>query len=200
MTPNRTTETFRGFDGPMTPWDHAQTGTTYAPGVVFYTTGGHGGFQLSEERIKAMPHPLAHLGTFAGRGWYEEDCDWVLVAVSFHELFDDYEIYCAVHQLLGGNRPVYMDGVDVWLESPAAQPLRERVNAIAVANADRFQLAGLSYVGGVCTCRAVTLKRDRVLTFEMRDCPPSGRFFTRADVEAMGAAVKMDRRKEDAAA
>jgi hypothetical protein len=34
-----------------------------------------------------MPEPYRAVPTFAGGNWYEEDCDWALVALSFPELF-----------------------------------------------------------------------------------------------------------------
>jgi len=34
-----------------------------------------------------MPGPLRHFQPFAGANWYEEDCDWCIVALAFPEFF-----------------------------------------------------------------------------------------------------------------
>ena len=47
---------------------------------------GHGGFHLSTER-NAKVHPLLRKDT----PWYEEDCEWAIVAISFPDLFTAYE-------------------------------------------------------------------------------------------------------------
>ncbi|OYX62661.1 hypothetical protein U8326_14060 [Tsuneonella sp. CC-YZS046] len=69
-----------------TPWGGSQGGVVYAEGVVFHHTAGHGGFNLDEARNAAMPAALR-----IEPGWYEEDCDWAMVAFGFPELFTAYE-------------------------------------------------------------------------------------------------------------
>lgn len=69
-----------------TPWGGSQLATVYAEGVVAHMTAGHGGFHLSAER-NAKIHPLLRKDT----PWYEEDCEWAIVAISFPDLFTAYE-------------------------------------------------------------------------------------------------------------
>lgn len=69
-----------------TPWGPTQGATLYAEGILFHSTAGHGGFQLSAEH-NARVHPSLR----AADGFYEEDCDWAAVAQAFPELFTDYE-------------------------------------------------------------------------------------------------------------
>lgn len=69
-----------------TPWGGSQTAVIYAEGVVAHTTAGHGGFHLSADRNVKI-HPLLRKGS----PWYEEDCEWAIVAISFPELFTGYE-------------------------------------------------------------------------------------------------------------
>jgi hypothetical protein len=69
-----------------TPWGGSQTAVIYAEGVVAHMTAGHGGFHLSSDRI-ARVHPLMRKEV----PWYEEDCEWAIVAISFPELFTGYE-------------------------------------------------------------------------------------------------------------
>ena len=69
-----------------TPWGGSQMAVIYAEGVVAHMTSGHGGFHLSEDR-NAKIHLLLRNET----PWYEEDCEWAIVAISFPHLFTDYE-------------------------------------------------------------------------------------------------------------
>jgi hypothetical protein len=87
-----------------TPWGHPDTVTEIAPGIVFYSTPSHGGFWLSPERVAAMPKPLRDFvpfgGSQAGPGrWFEEDCDWSVVALSFPQFFKPEDIDVALKTL-----------------------------------------------------------------------------------------------------
>lgn len=74
----------------QTPWGVSQTSTIYAEGVESHSTAGHGGFKLSVER-NARVHPLLRVKD----GWYEEDCAWAIVAITFSDLFTGFERRCA---------------------------------------------------------------------------------------------------------
>ncbi len=69
-----------------TPWGGSQIAVIYAEGVVSHSTAGHGGFHLSADR-NGKVYPLLRKDT----PWYEEDCEWAIVALSFPELFTGYE-------------------------------------------------------------------------------------------------------------
>lgn len=69
-----------------TPWGASQMAVIYADGVVAHSTAGHGGIHLSPDR-NAKIHPLLRKDA----PWYEEDCEWAIVAISFPELFTGYE-------------------------------------------------------------------------------------------------------------
>lgn len=69
-----------------TPWGTSQGATTYADGVECHSTAGHGGFKLSASRNRKV-HSLLR----ADGGWYEEDCAWAIVAITFPELFTGLE-------------------------------------------------------------------------------------------------------------
>jgi hypothetical protein len=73
-----------------TPWGAAQGATAYAEGIVEYATASHGGFHLSPVRNAAVHPTLRSEG-----GWYEEDCDWAAVAITFPDLFTGFERRCA---------------------------------------------------------------------------------------------------------
>ncbi|OHV86012.1 DUF7007 domain-containing protein [Mesorhizobium sp. ORS 3428] len=76
--------------GANTPWGVSQGGTLYAEGVTAYSTAGHGGFRLSAERNRKVHTMLRSAG-----GWYEEDAEWAIVAMTFPHLFTAFERRCA---------------------------------------------------------------------------------------------------------
>lgn len=69
-----------------TPWGASQGATIYAKGVVFHTTAGHGGFELCVER-NARVHPVLRRDS----GFYEEDAEWAIVALTFPDLFTVFD-------------------------------------------------------------------------------------------------------------
>jgi hypothetical protein len=70
-----------------TPWGPSQGAVRYGEGVVFHSTSGHGGFQLSAGR-NAKVHPLLR----DGAGCYEEDAAWAAVATAWPDLFTALEL------------------------------------------------------------------------------------------------------------
>ena len=70
-----------------TPWGSSQHQKKVTEGIVFYDTASHGGYKLSNEKINEMPAELKNIKPWAGAGWYEEDCDWSIVVLSFPEFF-----------------------------------------------------------------------------------------------------------------
>ena len=68
-----------------TPWGAPQDQEVIADGIILVTTASHGGIWLSPARVQQMP--LAYRKTFAGGPWFEEDCDWAMVAVTFPNYF-----------------------------------------------------------------------------------------------------------------
>ncbi len=73
-----------------TPWGGSQLATIYAEGVVSHETSGHGGFHLSSDRNLQVDAAVR-----SATGWYEEDCEWAIVALTFPDLFTGYERRCA---------------------------------------------------------------------------------------------------------
>lgn len=69
--------------GSRTPWGSAQFVKDIAEGIQVVNTAGHGGIKLDRKRQSEMPKVLRREG-----GWYEEDCEWALVAVGLPQHFD----------------------------------------------------------------------------------------------------------------
>jgi hypothetical protein len=87
-----------------TPWGIPQTTTEIAPGIFAYTTASHGGYWLSSERVMTMPKCLREFVPFGGPQsgpgrWFEEDCDWSVVALAFPQFFPDDAISAALKTL-----------------------------------------------------------------------------------------------------
>lgn len=70
-----------------TPWGHADYTETIAPGIISVSTPSHGGIKLNKER-QAQLLPEAGLHNFnRSLEWWEEDCDWAVVYLSFAQEF-----------------------------------------------------------------------------------------------------------------
>ncbi|MCC8956033.1 hypothetical protein H8B02_22150 [Bradyrhizobium sp. Pear77] len=81
---------FEVYSHAHTPWGASQGATVYAEGVEQHSTAGHGGFKLSAEENRKVHPSLRSTG-----GWYEEDCEWAIVAITFPHLFTTFERCCA---------------------------------------------------------------------------------------------------------
>ena len=68
--------------GSKTPWGKAQTIKVVTPGIISVTTSSHGGLKVS----KALNDTIPAAGRKAN-GWYEEDCEWAIVALCFPAAF-----------------------------------------------------------------------------------------------------------------
>lgn len=67
-----------------TPWGTAQSENTIAEGVTVVTTAGHGGIKLDAARNAKVHKAWRQKG-----GWYEEDAEWAIVALTFPNLFPE---------------------------------------------------------------------------------------------------------------
>ncbi len=69
-----------------TPWGEAQVAYYYAWGIVRYNTAGHGGFHVSAGLLRKMAEDMRG-DAYSPLGWFEEDCAWCLVVLSFPDKF-----------------------------------------------------------------------------------------------------------------
>jgi hypothetical protein len=67
----------------FTPWGTSDSSKKHADGVVEVSTPSHGGFHLDPER-----NAKVHAAWRDKGGWYEEDCEWAIVALTFPDLFE----------------------------------------------------------------------------------------------------------------
>jgi hypothetical protein len=71
-----------------TPWGPAQIVTALLPGQVFsVTTAGHGGIYVTGAALDRIPAEWRAATWTKSPNWYEEDCDWAIVARFLPELF-----------------------------------------------------------------------------------------------------------------
>lgn len=112
-----------------TPWGGAQCATVYAEGIIEYATASHGGFHLSPERNAAVHPTLRSEG-----GWYEEDCGWAAVAITFPGLFTAFERRCA-ETTLKDWFPDAWEAISEAVLGPGDSYLKDR-RAFAITHAD----------------------------------------------------------------
>lgn len=124
-----------------TPWGTSQWEKRYAPGVVFYDTASHGGFEIAADVHAKWPAPLRNFKTFAGGRWYEEDCDYGIVVLAMPELFELGTLEATVRSKIGDER------LSAFFESDRGRKLVARANAWR----DEQAANGTYYAGGGCT-------------------------------------------------
>ena len=65
-----------------TPWGVAHDINPVCEGVDFLSTPSHGGYRLSEEKNRKVKQEYRD-----PTGFYEEDCEWAFVCVTYPEIF-----------------------------------------------------------------------------------------------------------------
>ena len=94
------------------PWGEIQHQDVIADGIDMIMTAGHGGILLSPTRHSVVKHKFPKFKTFAGGPWYEEDCDVVIVILTFPEVFkvDAVEQAKAIYE----KDKTYFEGEEEW--------------------------------------------------------------------------------------
>lgn len=88
------------------PWGAVQEQTMMAPGIYSVSTPSHGGIFVEPElwntmKVKSTP--------YSQDGWFEEDCDWALVALAFPYAFSAEDVALAKRMATTG----YFSGMEV---------------------------------------------------------------------------------------
>ena len=144
-TADRARDGARRFLFTSSPWGSIQHRTEIAPGIVSVTTAGHGGIWLSPDRQAVVAAAFPGFVPFVGEGaWYEEDCDWAIVALIFHQFFDEGSTIVAA---IGTARSSRWVEVVKWLDSPSGNVVRGRAEAWTEANRDAWQPGGMGSSG-----------------------------------------------------
>jgi hypothetical protein len=69
-----------------TPWGTADSWKAFGEGITFYGTPEHGGFHVRHHLNVQIPDYMRRRG-----GWYEEDCEWSIIATVFPDRFSSKE-------------------------------------------------------------------------------------------------------------
>ena len=82
-----------------TPWGMGKITEHYSEDLDFVSTPSHGGFKVGQSLLKAIPIEWrqASFNRQGIRGWFEEDCDWCMVALSFPGFFSPDQLKAAQH-------------------------------------------------------------------------------------------------------
>lgn len=100
-----------------TPWGISDASEKVAFGIMYYVTPGHGGYHLSQGRLKQMPRELLvsdnpYFQRLIENGWFEEDCEWARVALAFPQFFSA-DVVEHAHEL---GRLYFPSAYSVWLQ------------------------------------------------------------------------------------
>lgn len=173
---------------PVTPWGEADHVEHIADGITRYSTPGHGGYGLSAARLASMPPALRAVPTWAGRGWYEEDVDWALVALAFPDHFDDRALHHAILTVTAKDSSI--GAASGWIENtPEGRTLKLRAARWVEEHADHYEPGAMSTSGKGWRISAHRIGGGRSLLIDFPEgvYPPS--LFTEADARAMGGQV-----------
>ena len=107
--------------GKWTPWGPTQDATEFAPGIVFHSTAGHGGFHLDRDAMRRFRKAIPDFHTFAGGSWFEEDCDACAVVLVFPEVFDSVAVENCENQVRNWTASDYFAPVARWLKAKEAR-------------------------------------------------------------------------------
>ncbi len=128
-----------------TPWGSSQTQTRVAEGITRHSTASHGGYFLDARRWAQFREMMPTVKLWAGDQWFEEDCDWALVALAFPDCFTSEDVHHAVASVLHGDDK---DGRKTWLQTdPQGLACMVISAAFVNENATKWQAGSMSTGG-----------------------------------------------------
>lgn len=71
-----------------TPWGYADSEKEIGGGIISVSTPSHGGLFVPPLVFNTMPAELK-CNVYGEGTWFEEDCEWALVALAFPQYFED---------------------------------------------------------------------------------------------------------------
>lgn len=164
-----------------TPWGAAQSREEVFPGCWSIGTSSHGGYYVAPEVLAQMPDCLSR-NTWAGPGWFEEDCDWALVVCAFPQHFSEYARLCAVDSVRGReDKTAWQD----FSQTAEGMRLLAEVEAYRKANGDKYERGSMGTNGGAWSVSASRLDGGRRIRFRIEDPWKLKSPFTMAELEAV---------------
>ena len=175
-----------------TPWGATQHYSEIAPGISQLSTAGHGGLHLSTERQLQVP-PALLIETFAGLPWYEEDCDWALVALAFPDHFDGRSLHHAIGTVRSYHEKVKLDD---YLQGHVTGQAAAKKAAVWFAEHKQQWEFGCQHGGGdFCGGMLNTVDRTKHMLYRCKDWPHLKVPFTLDQLRAAMPGIEL---KEDA--
>ncbi len=180
--------------GTQTPWGPAQTVKRVADGIWTLDTSGHGGYYVAPMLRLQMPAGLASIKTYCGApGWYEEDCDWAIVAAAFPQHFSAQHRYFAFETLKG--LAYAAAGFAAFLATLPGQAFKAEHDAFFAEHAEHFTIGAMSTGGGGWRCSAYSLNGERRACWDQTDYPEYGQVFPIESVVEAGHVVTFENLK-----
>lgn len=115
--------------GTKTPWGLSDSATKLSVGIILYTTPSHGGIHLSPKK-----NAIVHYVWRDPKGWYEEDCAWSIVALTFPELFSERQVETARATAKEYYPHTYMAVTGEQVLESESQTLRQEVARVRYAS------------------------------------------------------------------
>lgn len=84
--------------GDATPWGRADQVERISDGIWCADTPSHGGVWVAPALFETMPDAL-RTNVYGGRNWFEEDCEWALVALAFPDSFAGSKLRAAIQSI-----------------------------------------------------------------------------------------------------
>jgi hypothetical protein len=160
-----------------TPWGYADQCIQKAPGLWAMSTPGHGGFLVDYELLLQMPPAILKIQTFAGRGWYEEDCDWALVTLAFPEFFEPRDCFYAIETAKAWHK----DKLDLnaYLESdPKGQTVKVKALKWFNEHHKNFEFGIMTGGAGGCSGEIISVDRTEQYRYQCDEWPKLEEPFT----------------------
>lgn len=148
-----------------TPWGAIHHSRMIQPGVWSFSTAGHGGMYVAPSLREHMPEQFRAFAPWAGEGWYEEDCDWAIVCLSFPNAFDGRSLHNALEMLTPRGYFAALD-VDGYLASDKGKVAKAKALEWFTANSTLFEF--VFQAGGAGGCSGELISVDRTQRFSYR--------------------------------
>lgn len=107
--------------GSRSPWGTIDFVNNYAPGIDSVATPGHGGIKLDRKMNNQV-----HTAWRQAGGWYEEDCEWAIVAITFPNVFEPEMVKQAHIIAKDWNPDEYREATGNMVDIAESRTLRER--------------------------------------------------------------------------
>lgn len=168
-----------------TPWGPSQDITQIGRGIFSVSCAGHGGIFVPNDMLLTMPEAL-RTNCYGGGNWFEEDCEWALVALAFPDLFSAYAVWIAGQSIRGSD--CYKTAA-AWLQTEAGEQVSALIDDYFAAHAKDYHIGSMSTAGNRWDCSASTLDGTDHIRFKCEDYPKFREPFSLAQLAELKAEV-----------